>query len=117
MAGDARPQVPGRFRATVERVTEWNAITRSIFLRVPAATPLRFTPGQFLSIDVPSGGERALTRAYSIASSPARAELLEICVDVVQGGPGSAWLFGLAPGAPVDFKAPFGSFTVTDPPD
>jgi ferredoxin-NADP reductase len=100
----------------VEEVTEWSPVTRSLFLRLPAADPLRFTPGQFVSLELPAGGDRPLVRAYSIASSPTQGDRLEICVDRVPGGPGSQYLFGLAPGAAVNLNGPFGSFTVTEPP-
>ena len=115
-AGTVRSSPPARFRATVERVTEWNPVTRSLFLRPAPAGVLAFTPGQFVSIEIPSADDRPLVRAYSIASSPDRPDLLEICVDLVPGGGGSAWLFSLVPGAVIDLKAPFGSFTVVEPP-
>jgi benzoate/toluate 1,2-dioxygenase reductase subunit len=41
---------------------------------------------------------------------------LEICVDLVPGGAGSRHLFSLAAGAPLEFKGPFGSFMVDEPP-
>ena len=108
---------PAQHRATLERIHEWSPITRSLFLRLPAERPLVFRPGQFLSLELPVGGDTPLVRAYSIASSPARGDLLELCVDLVPGGAGSAYLFGLQPGAVLEFNAPFGALTVAEPPD
>jgi ferredoxin-NADP reductase len=50
-----------------------------------------------------------------LASSPEDAEL-EICVDLIAGGPGSSYLFSLSPGAEIHFTGPFGSFMLAEPP-
>jgi hypothetical protein len=109
---------PGRFayRVALDRVTEWGPRTRSLFLRLPAGTSLPFTPGQFVSLELPAGDDPPLVRAYSLASSPEDGDRLEICVDLVPGGPGSTYLFGLRPGATLDLKGPFGSFRLDVPP-
>lgn len=105
----------GRHGATLERIVEWSPTTRSFFLRLAAGTRLHFSPGQFVSLALPlEEGERV--RPYSLASSPESADLLEICVDLVPGGAGSRYLFGLRPGAPVSLTGPFGSFMVDEPP-
>jgi ferredoxin-NADP reductase len=101
--------------ATVTRVVEHHPGTRSLFLALPAAERLVFTPGQFISCQVPSGGPEPLVRAYSLASSPEAAEL-EICLDRVENGPGSAHLFACGVGAPLAFTGPFGSFALAEPP-
>lgn len=105
------------FEATLERVLDHRPGTRSLFLRLPPDRAFVFTPGQFVSLEVPADGAATAVRAYSIASNPRQPHRLEICVDLVPGGAGSAYLFALAPGAPITFKGPFGSFTVADPPD
>jgi ferredoxin-NADP reductase len=103
-------------RATLMHRHEHHPGTESFFLRLPAGERLAFTPGQFVSCALPVGDGAPLVRAYSIASSPEDDEL-EICVDLVAGGPGSTYLFGLEPGAEIAFTGPFGSFTLADPPD
>ncbi len=103
-------------RATLDRISEWSPVTRSLFLRLEPERPLVFTPGQFVSLELPTGGDRPLVRAYSIASSTAERDLLELCVDRVPGGLGSTYLFGLEPGAAVDLNGPFGTFTAGAPP-
>jgi ferredoxin-NADP reductase len=102
-------------RATLARVVEHHPGTRSLFLALPAEQRLAFVPGQFVSCRLPVAGGAPLVRAYSIASSPDDDEL-EICVDLIAGGPGSAYLFGLAPGAVIEFTGPFGSFALAEPP-
>src|SRR5262245_34853076 len=97
------------YEATLARVFSWNTRTRSLFLRRAGGHRLAFKPGQFLSFDLPIGDAGApLVRAYSIASSPEQGDVIEICVDLVPGGPGSTYLFGLEPGAALPFKGPFG---------
>jgi ferredoxin-NADP reductase len=102
--------------ARLTRVHEHHPGTRSLFLRMTGRDAWTFTPGQFISCELPVPGDPALVRAYSLASSPEDEEL-EICVDLIAGGPGSTHLFGLAAGNVVAFTGPFGSFALAEPPD
>lgn len=109
---------PGRitYTARIERIVERAPDTRSLFLRIPPAPAFAFVPGQFISCLLPLDGEPAI-RPYSIASSPEEPELLEICLNLVPGGLGSRYLFGLGPGAVVRFTGPWGTFTLDRPPE
>jgi ferredoxin-NADP reductase len=100
--------------ARVVRVVDHGGSTRSLFLR-PDGPRLDFTPGQFLSLRLPVGGD-VLTRPYSIASCP-EDDALELCLNAVPGGAGSAYLLGLEVGAPVVFTGPWGTFTLARPAD
>jgi CDP-4-dehydro-6-deoxyglucose reductase, E3 len=104
------------YDATLERVVEHRPVTRSLFLRLPADRPLAFTPGQFVSLEVAAADGGTLVRAYSIASSPREPHVIELVVDRVPGGAVSEHLFSLVPGAALRLKAPFGTFTLGDPP-
>ncbi len=104
-----------RYEARIDRVHAWSASTRSFFLRVTSGGRMPFSPGQFISLALPLGESPPLVRPYSLASDPDD-ELLEICVDLVPGGLGSAYLFALTAGAALDFKGPFGTFCVDEPP-
>jgi ferredoxin-NADP reductase len=64
---------------------------------------------------LPVGGE-TLIRPYSIASDPEDDDL-EICLNLVPGGRGSAWLLRLAVGATVRFTGPWGTFVLDRAPD
>ena len=105
-----------RYQALLERVTEWTPATRSLFLRLGVGVVVPFNPGQFISLMLPVGDSDPLVRPYSLASNPETGNLLEICVDLVPGGAGSRYLFDLAPGATVDFKGPFGTLMIDEPP-
>jgi ferredoxin-NADP reductase len=100
--------------ARVVRVVDHGGSTRSLFLRPDGARP-EFTPGQFLSCRLPVGGD-VLTRPYSIASRPEE-DVLEICLNAVPGGAGSAYLLALAVGAPLAFTGPWGTFTLARAPE
>lgn len=72
-----------------------------------------FAPGQYLSIVIPGAGPggRNLRRAYSIASSPETPEI-ELCVKLVEGGPGTNYLVKLKEGEEIEAQAPFGHFVL-----
>lgn len=65
-----------------------------------------FEPGQFLSFTW-----NEITRAYSIASAPG-GERFALCANLVEDGHFSPHLFDIQPGDEVDFKGPYGAFTL-----
>lgn len=70
----------------------------------------RFVPGQFLSLTM-QRGEDEITRAYSIATAPGGRQF-GLCANLVPEGRLSPLLFGLNPGDEIDFKGPYGAFTL-----
>ena len=108
----ATPRVP--HDAIITRIVERAPGTRSFFLRLSAAQRFVFKPGQFISCLLPIGGQTML-RPYSLASSPGDPEI-EICLNRVPGGVGTAYLFGLEVGAPLRFTGPWGTFILEEPP-
>ncbi len=87
-----------------------------IELHYEPVVPFEFDPGQFISIIVPGKGPggRDLRRAYSIASGPELVRngkpLLELCVKVVEGGPGTQYLDKMQIGETLKGLAPYGDF-------
>ncbi|MGA8026919.1 MAG: FAD-binding oxidoreductase [Bryobacteraceae bacterium] len=80
---------------------------------VPDAENFTFTPGQFVSvIDRMNGKE--ITRAYSIAS-PRGGNRFELCLNRVEDGIVSPYLFGLKPGDEIEMGEPLGFFTLRHP--
>jgi NAD(P)H-flavin reductase len=73
--------------------------------------PLNFQAGQFISVVIPGAGPkgRDLRRAYSIASAPEKT-LIELCVKLVEGGPGTNYLNKLQVGERFRGFAPYGDF-------
>lgn len=73
-----------------------------------------FQPGQFVSFEAPVG-EQEITRAYSIASPP-NGNRFELCLNRVEGGLFSPWLFDMRPGDAVEVTGPHGGFVFREPP-
>jgi NAD(P)H-flavin reductase len=73
---------------------------------------VHFEAGQFVSVVVPGAGPkgRDLRRAYSIASAP-QIRPIELCIKLVEEGPGSTYLGKLREGAEFRGFAPYGDFT------
>jgi ferredoxin-NADP reductase len=78
-----------------------------------ADAPLTFDPGQFLSLVV-DNGEKTITRAYSIASPPA-GKTFDLCLNLVEDGSLSPFLFAMNQGDAIDCKGPFGVFVFRKP--
>lgn len=78
----------------------------------PKEPLLNFEAGQFISVVVPGAGPngRDLRRAYSIASAPEK-QPVELCVKLVEDGPGTNYLYKLRPGDRFRGVAPYGDFT------
>jgi ferredoxin-NADP reductase len=74
--------------------------------------PFAFEAGQFVSVVIPGAGPkgRDLRRAYSIASAP-QVRPIELCVKLVEEGPGTNYLYQLQPGDTFRGYAPYGDFT------
>ena len=82
-----------------------------IELHFEPTTAFSFAPGQFISIIIPGRGPggRDLRRAYSIASSPEN-PVMELCIKVVEGGPGTQYLNALNVGDTIKGMVPYGDF-------
>jgi len=76
---------------------------------VPEVEQLPYLPGQFVSF-TQDLDDKKVTRAYSTASAPS-GNRFELCLNRVQGGLFSPFLFDLKPGDTVDMKGPLGFFT------
>ena len=88
---------------------------RHFVFEVPEVEQLPYLPGQFVSF---SGmfNDKKITRAYSTASPP-WGNRFELCLNRVQDGFFSPYLFDMQPGATVDVKGPLGHFVLKNPPN
>ncbi len=80
---------------------------------VSSIETLSFTPGQFISVIEQRNGKE-ITRAYSIAS-PRNGNRFALCLNRVQDGLVSPYLFGLETGAEITISEPLGYFTLRHP--
>lgn len=94
-------------------VKSFRMLTPTVFeIAFEADKPVHFEAGQFISVVIPGAGPkgRDLRRAYSIASAP-EPRPIELCVKLVEGGPGTNYLYKLRPGDVFRGYAPYGDFT------
>ncbi|ULA61159.1 MAG: FAD-binding FR-type domain-containing protein [Nitrospira sp.] len=103
------------YTAEVSRIQDLTHDVRAIELRLLEPASITFNAGQFVSFEVPKDGQpRPVTRPYSIASPPEQRERLLLVLNLVQGGPGSSYLFSLREGERTSFKGPAGAFYLRD---
>jgi ferredoxin-NADP reductase len=94
----------------------WKELTPRVHhfeFEVPGAKEFVFTPGQFISVLEKADGKE-IVRAYSIASPPGGNQFA-LCLNRVENGPVSSYLFKLNPGEEVDMQAPLGHFALRHP--
>ncbi len=81
---------------------------------VPSIDRLEFQGGQFVSLSAGIAGKH-ITRAYSISSAPSGGNRFSLCLNRVEDGLFSPFLFDLPLGGVVDMQGPLGTFTLRDP--
>jgi 3-ketosteroid 9alpha-monooxygenase subunit B len=103
----------------VADVVEETADARSLVFKVPdgpddpgiPAERLRYAPGQFLTLRVPSERTGSVARCYSLCSSPFTGDPLTVTVKRTADGYASNWLCdNAAPGMRLHVLAPSGTF-------
>lgn len=103
------------FIVEVSRIQDLTHDVRAIELRLLNPPAITFKAGQFVSFEVPKEGQpRPVTRPYSIASPPTEPAHVLLVLNLVQGGPGSTFLFRLREGDRTSFKGPAGIFYLRD---
>ncbi len=88
---------------------------RQLGFRREDGTPFSYTPGQFITLHLPSQ-DMELRRSYSVATIPGSVDEVQIAVTYVEGGRATKILFDMAPGARVQTTGPFGRFVLRDDP-
>ncbi len=106
------------YRAATKAIRNLTHDVREIRLALREPGEIAFKPGQFVSFEVtnPKTG-RMVTRPYSIASPPSQRNEVMLVLNLVPGGPGSTYLFGMGEGDEVEFKGAAGTFYLRDEPD
>ncbi|BBZ31488.1 ferredoxin--NADP reductase [Mycolicibacterium confluentis] len=93
---------------------------RSLVFAVPdgaeiPAERLRYSPGQFLTLRIPSDRTGSVARCYSLCTSPFSDDALAVTVKRTAGGYASNWLCDNAhPGMRIHVLAPSGTFVPKD---
>ncbi|RQR49976.1 hybrid-cluster NAD(P)-dependent oxidoreductase [Burkholderia sp. Bp9140] len=98
------------------RVVDETHDVKSFEFRVGDGSPVRFEPGQFITVSAHVHGQ-PVERCYTISSPPTRPYLLSITVKRVPGGVMSNWLHDtMKPDSQLLAYGPSGSFTPTAAP-
>ncbi|SPB16655.1 flavodoxin reductase (ferredoxin-NADPH reductase) family 1 [Caballeronia novacaledonica] len=98
------------------RVIDETHDVRSFEFRTEDGLPVRFEPGQFMTVSASVQGQ-SVERCYTISSAPTRPFLLSITVKRVPGGTVSNWLHDtMKPGSTLRAYGPSGVFTPTAAP-
>jgi NAD(P)H-flavin reductase len=106
------------FKARTEHIRHLTPDVREIRFALKQPGTIEFKPGQFVSFEVLNPAtNRTVTRPYSIASPPGEKHAVTLVLNLVPGGPGSTYLFGLREGDDVAFKGAAGTFYLRDEPD
>ncbi len=81
----------------------------------PMEKPLKYYPGQYLTVDVP--GEKEMVRAYSIANAPREDGLIELHIRLVKGGRFTTYVFEkLRENEILGIHGPYGEFKYREDP-
>lgn len=103
------------YTASVSRVRDLTHDVRELEMVLVEPKDLSFKPGQFISFEVQKEEFPApVVRPYSIASPPTQQGQVTLVFNLVVGGPGSTYLYGLRVGDLATFKGPAGSFYLKD---
>lgn len=98
----------------VTRIAEETPNTRRFWIQIPELASFDFTPGQFVTLDLPiddKPGKRL--RSYSIASWPDGTNTIELVIVWLEGGAGTTYLFNeVKEGAELTLRGPQGVFTL-----
>jgi ferredoxin-NADP reductase len=103
------------FTARVLRLVALSEFTKHLELQVNGVNHFGFVPGQWLSVQTNTPDGEEMTRAYSIASPPTENGHVAFCLNRVEDGFMSNYLFNLDEGAEIHFEGPFGNFTLHPP--
>ena len=104
------------FRAITERIDVLSYNARGFRFKLVDPPALEFKAGQFVILNVPHDG-KIVKRAYSIASPPHEPQMIELCIQHVEGGIASAYFWALKEGETVSLSGPHGTFLLKEPLD
>lgn len=100
-------------KAVLVEVREIAPNVRHFVFEVPEVREFYFVPGQFVSLTHTFEGKE-IVRPYSIASKP-DGNRFDLCLNLVEEGIFSPWLFSLKPGDEIETTAPLGYFVLRNP--
>lgn len=105
--------VPQTHSLTLEEAVMISPRVKHFVCRLREPASFSYLPGQFITLHFQKG-EQSFRRSYSIANS-LEENKIEFAAAFVEEGPGTAFLFGLKPGDPLEMTGPFGRLVLKEP--
>lgn len=104
-------------KGIVTRIEEEAPLTRRYWIEVQDTDNFEFTPGQFVTLDLPIHEKPARRwRSYSIASWPDGTNVFELVIVLLEGGAGTNYIFSeIKEGSEFTLRGPLGVFTLPQP--
>src|SRR5881227_1363145 len=103
-------------KGIVIKITQETAATRRYWIQIPEVEVFDFTPGQFVTLDLPIHEKRNKRwRSYSIASAPDGTNVFELVIVLLEGGLGTTYLFNeVVVGSELTLRGPQGVFVLPE---
>jgi CDP-4-dehydro-6-deoxyglucose reductase len=103
-------------KGKVIRIENETAFTKRFWIEATETTDFKFTPGQFVTLDLPIHEKvNKRWRSYSIASWPDGTNIFELVIVLLKDGAGTNYLFNeVSVGNEIIFRGALGVFTLKD---
>lgn len=103
-------------KGKVIRIEDYNNSTKRFWIEVPELPVFDFTPGQFVTLDLPIHEKpNKRWRSYSISSWPDGTNVFELIIVLLPGGAGTSYLFNeIGVGSEITFRGAQGVFVLPE---
>jgi CDP-4-dehydro-6-deoxyglucose reductase len=100
--------------AVITKIVQETPTTKRFFMALTSGQVFDFTPGQFVTLDLPIHEQKNKRwRSYSIASAPSNTNEFELVIVHLEGGAGTTYLFNeVAVGSILLLRGPQGVFVL-----
>ncbi len=103
-------------KGIVTRIEDATYNTKRFWIQIPELPSFDFTPGQFVTLDLPIHDKpNKRWRSYSIASWPDGSNIFELLIVLLEGGAGTTYLFNeVTVGSELTLRGPVGVFVLPE---
>lgn len=103
-------------KGIVTKILDETHSTKRYWIQIPQVDNFDFTPGQFITLDLPIHEQKNKRwRSYSIASAPDGTNTIELVIVLNEFGLGTPYLFKeISVGSELTLRGPQGKFTMPD---
>jgi CDP-4-dehydro-6-deoxyglucose reductase len=102
--------------AEIIKIEDETPTTRRFWFRLNELESFRFSPGQFVSLELPIHEKKSKRiRSYSIASAPGNTNVFELVIVLVEDGMATPYMWSnFKLGGKIPCRGPLGHFTLPD---